>query len=86
MNRRLIIGALLWLGGFALPAVLDSAWVAIAAIFAIYAITALSQDIILGRAGLYDMGHAVYFGIGAYVTAILNVDFNWPVLATLPLA
>ena len=82
LDRRFVIGGLLWLAGFAIPAAFDSAWVAIAAIFAIYAITALSQDIILGRAGLYDMGHAVYLGIGAYVTAILNVDFNWPVLAT----
>ncbi len=83
---RGIAGLALWLAGFAIPAIFDSAWVSIAAIFAIYAIVALSQDIILGRAGLYDMGHAVYFGIGAYVTAILNVNFNWPILATLPFA
>lgn len=83
-DLRVIVGTLLWLIGLAIPVAFDSAWVAIAAIFAIYAIVALSQDIILGRAGLYDMGHAVYFGIGAYVTAILNVNFGWPVLATLP--
>jgi branched-chain amino acid transport system permease protein len=86
LDRRAVIGAVLWLLGFGIPAVFDSAWVSIAAIFAIYAIVALSQDIILGRAGLYDMGHAVYFGIGAYVTAILNVNFGWPILLTLPFA
>jgi branched-chain amino acid transport system permease protein len=83
LGRRFLVGAAVWLVGFAIPAAFDSAWVSIAAIFAIYAVVALSQDIILGRTGLYDMGHAVYFGIGAYVTAILNVNFNWPVLATL---
>ena len=80
------IGAVLWLVCLALPIFLDSAWISIAAIFAIYAIVALSQDVVLGRAGLYDMGHAVYFGIGAYATAVLNVDFGWPILATLPIA
>lgn len=83
-RRGETIGATLWLLGLALPAVLDSSWVAVAAIFAIYAITALSEDVILGRGGMFDMGHAVYFGIGAYVTAILNSEFGWPVLATLP--
>jgi branched-chain amino acid transport system permease protein len=78
------IGVALWLLGLALPAVLDSSWVAVAAIFAIYAITALSEDVILGRGGMFDMGHAVYVGIGAYVTAILNIEFGWPILATVP--
>ncbi|WP_262311912.1 branched-chain amino acid ABC transporter permease [Acidiphilium sp. AL] len=90
MMRRTLptaaIGAVLWAGCLALPIFLDSAWISIAAIFAIYAIVALSQDVVLGRAGLYDMGHAVYFGIGAYATAVLNVGFGWPILATLPVA
>ncbi len=80
------LGALLWAAGLALPFALDSSWVSIAAFFAIYAITALSEDVILGRAGMFDMGHAVYFGIGAYVTAILNTTLNVPILLTLPLA
>lgn len=82
-RRGEAIGAALWLLGLALPAVLDSTWVAVAAIFAIYAITALSEDVILGRGGMFDMGHAVYVGIGAYVTAILNIEFGWSILATL---
>lgn len=78
------IGVLLWLAGLLLPVALSPAWVTVGGIFAIYAIVALSQDIVLGRAGMYDMGHAVYFGIGAYVTAILSLNFNWPVLWTIP--
>ena len=80
------VGAVLWLLGLAIPLVLNQAWVFIASLFAVYAIVALSQDIVLGRAGMFDMGHAVYFGVGAYVTAILNTQFNWPVFATWPLA
>lgn len=80
------IGLALWVLGLGLPLVLNSAWVSIAAIFAIYGIVALSEDIILGRGGMFDMGHAVYFGIGAYVTAILNVSFFWPIFLTVPFA
>jgi len=78
------IGILLWLAGLLLPAALPPAWITVGGVFAIYAIVALSQDIVLGRAGMYDMGHAVYFGIGAYCTAILSLSFNWPVLWTIP--
>ena len=80
------IGLALWVIGLAIPAMLDSAWVSVAAIFAIYAITALSEDVILGRGGMYDMGHAVYLGIGAYTTGILNTEFGWPIFATMPAA
>ncbi|MFA5665101.1 branched-chain amino acid ABC transporter permease [Castellaniella sp.] len=41
---------------------------------------------LLGRAGMYDMGHAVYFGIGAYATAMLSLIWGWPVLWTIPVA
>lgn len=77
-----LAGIALWLLGLLIPALLSPAWITIGGIFAIYAIVALSQDIVLGRAGMYDMGHAVYFGIGAYTTAILSLGFGWPVLWT----
>lgn len=83
--RRCIEPAL-WAIGLLVPVLLSPGWVTVGGIFAIYAIVALSQDIVLGRAGMYDMGHAVYFGIGAYVTAILSPAFNWPILWTIPVA
>jgi len=52
----------------------------------IYAILALSLNLILGQAGLFNMGHAAFFAIGAYVTAILNTVFGLPIIWTLPLA
>ncbi|CAG4917295.1 branched-chain amino acid ABC transporter permease [Paraburkholderia gardini] len=79
-------GPVLWCIGLLLPVALSPAWVTVGGVFAIYAIVALSQDIVLGRAGMYDMGHAVYFGIGAYITAILAPTFNWPILLTVPVA
>lgn len=79
-----VVGVVLWIIGLAVPLVLAPAWITIAGVFAIYAIAALSQDVVLGRAGMYDMGHAVFFGVGAYVTGILSLSFNWPVLWTIP--
>jgi branched-chain amino acid transport system permease protein len=86
ISPRAAAGPALWALGLGLPLVLDSGWVSIAAIFAIYAITALSEDVILGRGGMFDMGHAVYFGVGAYATGILNTAYGWPIFATLPAA
>ena len=37
----------------------------------IYAILAMSLDIILGYTGLASLGHAAYFGVGAYAVGIL---------------
>ena len=39
----------------------------------IFAIFSMSLDILLGYAGLASLGHAVFFGVSAYVVAILNV-------------
>ena len=69
-----------------LPAMLDSRWLAVATTFVIFTIVALSQDIVLGKAGMFNMGQALFFGLGAYTTAICNSVFGWPLLATLPLA
>ncbi len=52
----------------------------------LYTILALSLNIILGQAGLFNMGHAAFYGIGAYTTAILNTQFGIPIFATLPIA
>ncbi|TAN27855.1 MAG: branched-chain amino acid ABC transporter permease [Castellaniella sp.] len=81
-----ILGLVLWLLGLAIPSLFPPAWITIGGIFAIYSIVALSQDIVLGRAGMYDMGHAVFFGVGAYTSAILSLSFNWPILWTVPVA
>ena len=81
-----LTGIALWLLGLLIPQLLSPAWITIGGIFAIYAIVALSQDIVLGRAGMFDMGHAVFFGVGAYTSAILSLYFNWPILWTIPVA
>lgn len=80
------IGLVAWCLGLIAPYAMNATWLFIATLFAVYGMVALSQDIVLGRAGMFDMGHSVYFGIGAYATGILSTSFGWPVLATWPVA
>lgn len=48
----------------------------------------LSQSISLtaGYSGLISLAHAGFYGIGAYTSAILSLNFGFPFLVTLPLA
>jgi len=69
-----------------LPHLLNSRWQAVAITFLIFSVVALSQDIVLGKSGMFNMGQALFFGMGAYTSAILNHQFGWPLLATIPLA
>ena len=43
---------------------------------AILALFALSLDLILGYAGIVSLGHAAFFGIGAYAAALLAKHWN----------
>ncbi len=58
----------------------------IAFFFGIYALLGLSLNIVLGEVGLFDLGHAGFYAIGAYVTAILNTRYQIPILALLPVS
>jgi len=52
----------------------------------IYAILAHSLNIITGRAGQISLGHAAFFGIGAYTAAILYTKAGFPFWIDVPLA
>ena len=52
----------------------------------LYALLALSLNLILGEAGLFNMGHAAFYAVGAYTTAIVNTRYGIPILWTLPLS
>jgi branched-chain amino acid transport system permease protein len=42
----------------------------------IFAILAMSLDLLLGFTGLMSLGHAAFFGLGAYSLAVLGVQFG----------
>src|SRR6266446_7948285 len=59
-----------------LPFVLTPNYLVLASQIAITALFALSLDLILGYAGIVSLGHAAFFGLGAY-TAGLAAKHGW---------
>jgi branched-chain amino acid transport system permease protein len=59
-----------------LPFVLFPDYLSLASQIAITALFALSLDIILGYAGIVSLGHAAFFGIGAYSAGLL-AKYGW---------
>jgi branched-chain amino acid transport system permease protein len=55
-----------------LPYVLFPNYLALASQIAIAALFALSLDLILGYAGIVSLGHAAFFGIGAYTAGLVS--------------
>jgi branched-chain amino acid transport system permease protein len=47
---------------------------------------ALGLNMVVGYAGLLDLGFAAFFAIGAYTTGLLSTNLGWPILLTLPIA
>jgi branched-chain amino acid transport system permease protein len=74
-NKTLIIVAII-ICSLMFPFFANNIWLSIITSFLIYSSLALSQDLILGKAGIYAMGHAMFFGIGAYTFAILINTYN----------
>jgi len=72
------------LGGVAaallLPAVLTGYWVRVFATIFMFAALAQSLNIMAGFTGYADFGNTVFFGLGAYTTAVLTSKGGIPVL------
>lgn len=69
-----------------LPLTMNNYWTDVLVSIGLYALLGLSLNIILGQAGIFHMGHAAFYAVGAYTTAILNTQFQIPVLWLLPVA
>jgi branched-chain amino acid transport system permease protein len=59
-----------------LPFVLTPNYLALASQIAITALFALSLDLILGYAGIVSLGHAAFFGFGAYTAGLIS-KWGW---------
>jgi branched-chain amino acid transport system permease protein len=73
-----------------LPLVADRYVMHLAILSGIAVIAASSLNVITGYAGKLSLGHAAFYGIGAYASALLTVSAGWPVwlsmLASAPAA
>ena len=93
----------LWANLFIAWAIVFTLWqgvgfaITLGTVFCIWAILAVSLNLVVGFTGLLSVGHIGFFGIGAYTMAILTSDaaydqlrteaiptFGWPFFAALP--
>ncbi len=47
-------------------------------LWALYSLLALSLNIVVGFLGELSFGHAAFFGVGAYTSALLVMQAHWP--------
>jgi len=55
-------------------------------LIAVWSIMSLATNLVIGYCGMFSIGHAAYFGIGAYIAFILNIYGHLHFLLTLPFA
>lgn len=80
VNYSLVFGALaLLILGF----VLDRYYLGVATEMLIAVLFAISYNIVLGYGGMISFGHSLFFGVGAYTSAILLRDTGLPYVATI---
>jgi len=52
-------------------------YLSLASQIAVAALFAISVDLILGYAGIVTLGHAMFFGLGAYTAGLLSARLGW---------
>ncbi len=83
-NAACGLAAILILGMLALPYFLSSYYLGLAIEMMIFALFAMSLDLLVGYAGMASLGHAAYFGVAAYTTGLLALRLGWNVWLALP--
>ena len=66
-----------------LPVFMNNYYVDVLTIAGIYTLLALGLNIVVGLAGLLDLGYIAFYAVGAYSYGILNTEFGisfWPAL------
>jgi len=88
-QKQIIVFLLAAVGLLITPLVLQSfgnAWVRIADMALLYVLLALGLNIVVGYAGLLDLGYVAFFAIGAYMYALLaspHLTENFPAIAAM---
>jgi branched-chain amino acid transport system permease protein len=72
---------------FVLPLFVDKSFVLLTIVFSnIFVIFAVSWDLLSGYTGMVNFGHALFFGVGTYCSALLYKYLGWQPWATIPLS
>ena len=61
-------------------------WQRVISVVCIYAILAMSFDLLAHYVGLVSLGGAFFIGIGGYIAAVLNTSLGLPPLVCIPIA
>ncbi|MGC5324632.1 branched-chain amino acid ABC transporter permease [Brevibacillus sp. SYSU BS000544] len=69
-----------------LPFVASNYWQEVATMALIYVVLAQGLNVVVGFAGLLDLGYAAFFAVGAYTTGILMTVYQWSFWLTIPVA
>jgi branched-chain amino acid transport system permease protein len=77
-KNQVIIGIIIGLGFMALPLFIEGYWIRVVSSIFMYAIITGALNIIAGFAGYAAFGNIVFFGIGAYTTAMLMLRAGFP--------
>jgi len=84
----IVIALLLLAAPFLIEATLGRSWVRITDVALLFIMLALGLNIVVGFAGLLDLGYIAFFAVGAYSYALLaspQLGIHWPFLLLLPL-
>lgn len=74
---------------FLVGTVLGNYWVRVLDMAALYIILALGLNVVVGMAGLLDLGYVAFYAVGAYTMALLSssqFNLNYPFWLLLPVA
>ncbi len=85
MNRRLALGALI-VEALALPFVLSNFRLFQFTLVFVNAIALLGLNVLTGYNGQISLGHAAFYALGAYTTAIMIDKWSVPYALTIPVA
>ena len=67
-----------------LPHLLPPYYLGLAVQMLVFALFAMSLDLLIGYGGMASLGHAAYFGVAAYATGLLALRLHWDVWLALP--
>ncbi len=86
LPRAAVAGAAIVALAAALPAVADGYVLEVATSALLYVVLCLGLNVVVGYAGLLDLGYAAFFAVGAYTTGILTTEFAVNFWLTVPIA
>lgn len=85
-----VLPAIVLLIALALPLILPQAWDYNMGTIAIYVLLGLGLNIVVGLAGLLDLGYVAFFAVGAYTVALLTAPephgLQWNFWLVIPIA